>query len=284
MLAFNYKKNILRISEHVGPGKLSRKEDLDADVLVNMELLFSSEEVMIYNEFKDSVYLLLPNYIIDLEQPEEVIFKNINKSTRRNINKAMKSGSFKFVEHKCPTDEQIEAFSLFYNKFAKEVNIKKCDKRKLRSIRDKGALIITYITDEKDKVLCSHAHFCNNYQSFGIYSAIYRYGKGDSYTGQLVGRANKFLDWNNILNAKKRGCKWYNFGGKITNPDDEKGQNVNRYKGSFGSVNGFDLRIYTANSLLGKLFLFALHIYFKRKRRLEYAYTKKVLYRNSNTN
>lgn len=284
MLAFSYKKSILKITEHVGPEISVEKVDPDADVLVNMELLFSSDDLMVYNKFENSVYLLLPNYIIDLEQPEEVIFKNINKSTRRNINKAMKSETFKFIEHKCPTDEQIDAFSLFYNKFAKEVNIKKCDKRKLKSIRDKGALIITYITDETDEVLCSHAHFCNNYQSFGIYSAIYRYGKGDSYTGQLVGRANKLLDWKNILNAKKRGCKWYNFGGKITNPNDAKGQNVNRYKSSFGSVNGYDLRIYTANSFYGKLFLLALHFYFKRKRSLEYAYTKQILYRTSDTN
>lgn len=277
MLIYNYKKNILNISEIVGPGRSNIQVGSDTDVLVNMELLLSPDELSLYNNSKESIYLLLPNYIIDLELPEEILFKNINKSTRRNINKAMKNGEFKFVENSNPTDEQIEAFSVFYNKFAKEVNIKKCDKGKLKSIRDNGALVITFISDRMGEVLCSHAHFYNNLQSFGMYSAVYRYRKGDSQKGQLVGRANKLLEWNNILSAKKRGCKWYNFGGIITNPKDLKGQNVNRYKDSFGTVKGYDLRVYSAKSNYGKMFLFALRLYYKQKRKLEYSFTKKLL-------
>ncbi len=273
MLTFNYKIGFLNVMERVGKGSAPNLMKSRMQVSLNMKLFTSDEDLDNFVKPKGSVCLLLPNYLIDLRQSEEIIFSNMSRSTRRNIRKAINNEEFILTELENPTDEEIGKFSEFYNEFAKEINIKRCNIRKLKAIRDKEALVISYITNQDHQVLCAHAYLINTKQAYGIYSVLRRYKKGDSKNGQIIGRANKYLDWKNIQSAKKRGCSWYNFGGKIFGENNEQGRNVNQYKKSFGSVNGYDVRIYNANGIRGKLFLLILHFYYKWRRKEEYAFT-----------
>ncbi len=273
MLTFNYKIGFLSVTERVGKGNASYLMEPKTHISLNMKLFTSNEDLDDFVKPMDSVCLLIPNYLIDLRQPEERIFSNMSRSTRRNIRKAINNDEFILTELENPTDGQIMQFGEFYNEFAKEINIKRCNVEKLKAIRDKGALVISFITNHDHQVLCAHAYLVNTKQAYGIYSVLRRYKKGDSINGQIIGRANKYLDWKNIQSAKRRGCSWYNFGGKIFGEEDEKGKNVNQYKKSFGSINGYDVRIYRANGIRGKIFLLMLHFYYKWRRRHEYAFT-----------
>ncbi len=272
MLTFNYKIGFLNVVEWIGKGSAPYVMKPNMQVLLNMKLFTSDKELDHFVRPKGSVCLLLPNYLIDLRQSEEMILSNMSRSTRRNIRKAINNEEFILTELKNPTDEEIGKFGEFYNEFANEINIKKCNIGKLKAIRDKGALVISHITNRDDQVLCAHAYLINTKQAYGIYSVLRRYKRGDSQNSQIIGRANKYLDWKNIQSAKKRGCNWYNFGGKLFG-EKEQGKNVNQYKKSFGSVNGYDVRIYKANGIRGKLFLLILHFYYKWRRKEEYAFT-----------
>ncbi|RWR07864.1 hypothetical protein QNH23_11200 [Siminovitchia fortis] len=277
MLTFTYKVGLFNVTERVGKAGSSHFMEHETHVSLDMRLFITEDDVAEFVKPKNSVCLLMPNYIIDLRQTEEQIFKNISRSTRRNIRKAMNQDHFNFIEHENPTNEQVIKFSELYDEFAREINIKKCNVRKLKAIRDKGALVISYITNQNNQVLCAHAYLMNTRQAYGIYSVLRSYKKGDSIDGQTIGRANKYLDWRNIQSAKNKGCSWYNFGGKIFEEVDEKGKNVNQYKKSFGSISGYDLRVYKANGTVGKLFLLLLHFYYKWRRSHEYAFTFETL-------
>ncbi|WP_144462023.1 aminoacyltransferase [Siminovitchia fortis] len=276
MLTFTYKVGLFNVTERVGKAGSSHFMEPETHVSLDMRLFTTEDDVAEFVKPKNSVCLLMPNYIIDLRQTEEQIFKNISRSTRRNIRKAMNQDHFNFIELENPTNEQIIKFSELYDEFAREINIKKCNVRKLKAIRDKGALVISYITNQNNQVLCAHAYLMNTRQAYGIYSVL-SHKKGDPIDGQTIGRANKYLDWRNIQSAKSKGCSWYNFGGKIFEEVDEKGKNVNQYKKSFGSISGYDLRVYKANGTVGKLFLLLLHFYYKWRRRYEYAFTFETL-------
>lgn len=55
---------------------------------------------------------------------------------------------------------------------------------------------------------------------------------------------------------------------------NKKGMGVNDYKLSFGAKTGYDFRIYSPKSILGKAFIFLLDIYFRKKRNLECIYQR----------
>lgn len=277
MVTFTYKKTLFEITEKVDEVSVFESAITKPDVLLEMCLLLEKEEVNKVKRQKGAVSLLLPSYVVDLRCAEEEIFQNIHRSTRRNIKKAIADPSLKYAELTNPSDDDIAEFSNFYDVFAKEVGIKKCDTGKLIAIRDQGSLVITSVLDENNRMLCAHAHLYNKKQAYGIYSALVRGSDEEKVDGQTVGKANKYLDWKNIKNAKERGCSWYNFGGKIVDPDDEKGKNVNEYKAAFGSKIAYDFRVYSPRSLLGKAFVLLIHFYYKWKRKHEYAFTNEVL-------
>lgn len=132
----------------------------------------------------------------------------------------MRDEEFTFVELPSPSDSQIKEFCAIYDQFARRVNIKDCDFQKLKSIRDQGALVISYIKDKNNQIICTHARLWNKRQYYGVYSALNSSISKESVNGQHIGRANKLLDWTNILRAKQRGCTWYNFGGQILDPNE----------------------------------------------------------------
>ncbi|MDI4635981.1 MULTISPECIES: hypothetical protein [Halomonadaceae] len=275
MSRFTYKRGFVEITE------VMDDEDClvssGADVFLTLDLLLKKEEATRKPREKGCVCLLMPSYVIDLRLGEDEIFGKIHRSTRRNIIKANKKGEVVYNRITNPSDSDIIIFCEFYNRFAKEVGIKRCAVGKLKAIRDQGELLLTSVSDKSGRILCSHAHLINGKQAYGIYSALLRSMGEEKVNGQLIGMANKYLDWKNIVYAKKWGCDWYNFGGKILDPKDAKGQGVNDYKIAFGSQEAYDFRVYTSRSLLGKAFIFLLHYYYRKKRYIEYGLTKEVL-------
>jgi hypothetical protein len=280
VLKFTYKKGLVEITEIVGGEDLAAElSNTDTDIVLKMNLLLEREEArrVARCQSRPRVCLLLPSYVIDLTDSEEGIFRKINKSTRRNINKAIKRDDLRYVERTNPSDADILEFGKLYDQFASEVGIKKCDVEKLKSIRDQGGLTIASVLNKTDTILCAHAYLIDNRQAYGMYSVLLRSLNEEGVDGQLIGMANKYLDWRNIKKAKGRGCKWYNFGGKIMDPSDKKGEAVNQYKLAFGSSVAYDFRVYSSKSLLGNVFVILLHFYYIWKRKHEYAFTREVL-------
>ncbi|MDQ1144593.1 lipid II:glycine glycyltransferase (peptidoglycan interpeptide bridge formation enzyme) [Bacillus sp. SORGH_AS 510] len=271
MLSLNYKRSIFQICEEIGTGTIGTQK-MKPDIIIRFELLFSPLENSKLNKKKFSFRLLIPNYLIDLEEDENLIYSKIHKNTRYKINRAMNRDELLYFERSNPSDTEIEEFKLFFNPFAKERNIRSCDENKLKALRDQGALIISFITDKNGNVLCYHVYQKEEQQGYLIYSASTRYNIEDSGFRNLIGRANRYLHWKDILSFKEKGCKWYNFGGKILNKEDNEGQNVNQFKLEFGPVTGFDSRIFYSNSLLGKVGLIPLFI--KWRNSSEYKFSK----------
>lgn len=277
MLIFNYKRGIFSIREDVGTGNVMIKNS-KTDIVLHFELLFSPIMSPDITKGNFSFRLLIPNYLINLEEEESVIFSRIHSNTRYKINRAMKRDELHYYEKTCPTDLDIEQFSLFYNPFAKERNIRLCDKNKLIALRDQQALILSYITDKDGQLLCYHVYQKDDTQGYLIYSASRRNDNTDTSYRNLIGRANRYLHWRDIQSFKKKGCKWYNFGGKVLNKDDIGGQNVNNFKLEFGPSNGYDSRSFYSKSLKGKIGLFFLHLKWRKKH--EYKFTKNLYSKN----
>ena len=123
MYSLNYKRSIFKIREEIGPGELEN-ENIKPDVIVRFELLFSPPLFSELHHEKFAFRLLLPNYLVNLDEEESVIFKKIHKNTRYKISRAMNRDDLQYYELTNPTDLEIEEFRLFFNPFAKERNIR----------------------------------------------------------------------------------------------------------------------------------------------------------------
>ena len=147
--------------------------------------------------------------------------------------------------------------------FAKEKKIAPCNKEKLVAIRDHNSLIMTYVVDEQNNFLCAGMLLVDRdyNQLYGLYGASTRLLQTASTDRRLIARANKYLHWKEIQSAKNRGMNWYNFGGEVTRKED---QGVNDFKKMFGTVGGYDRRIYVPKSMLGRVCVALLYRKWKR--------------------
>ncbi|MFD1020905.1 hypothetical protein [Thalassobacillus hwangdonensis] len=261
MLTYSYYRNAVKITERMGSGVAPNKGR--TDLLMDMELLLSPIDKHKFVTKKKGICIVIPNYLIDLTNEEEEIYQNIKKNTKYKINRARNRDELNLVNLTAPSDNQIEAFTAFYNPFAKERDLRGCDEGKLKAIRDQGSLVMTYVTDQESRVLCYHVYQTDQHQAYLIYSASRRYANEENLDRNMIGRANRYLHWEDMRLFKSLGCAWYNFGGKVLNPDDKGGQNVNRFKLEFGTVEGYDARRYTSCSLLGKVVMFLFYMKWK---------------------
>ncbi|PLR73530.1 hypothetical protein [Bacillus sp. UMB0728] len=273
MFSIQYKRSFFSIREDIGVPPYNINIG-NADIYLQQELLLSEPTKADTNLLKGSFRLVVPNYLINLEEEEEGIFQRIHKNTRYKIKRAMNRDELTYIELTHPKNEEIEKFSEFFNPFAKERNIRLCDVSKLMAIRDQRSLVISYVVSKNNQVLCYHVHHKEEEQGYLIYSASKRYEKSDSLERNLIGRANRYLHWKDILSFKEKGCKWYNFSGKVLNERDQGGQNVNKFKEEYGPTVGYDSRTFYATSIVGRIGLFFL--YLKWKSSAEYKFTKET--------
>lgn len=168
-----------------------------------------------------------------------------------------------------PSDVKLQQFSDFFNSFAREKNLPPCNFDKLKSVRDIKALVMTYVTDNNNKILCASIFIVDqvNKQLYWLYGASDRLTRTTKEEQALVGRANKLLHWKGIESAIERGMNWYNFGGEVIRKGDE---GVNDFKRRIGTMNGNDKFIYIPKTMLGRLCV--TYLYYRWKKNYQFHY------------
>ncbi|MFK2825933.1 peptidoglycan bridge formation glycyltransferase FemA/FemB family protein [Bacillus sp. B190/17] len=200
--------------------------------------------------------------VIDLRKQEDDIFHDFHKNTRYKINRAIREGlTYDEINH--PSDQEIQEFAQFFNKFARAKKILPCLPDKIKSLRDKNAFTITMVKYE-NKPLCCHGYIFDGQRSIMLYSASLRTGK-DSSERNLIGRANRLLHWKSILSFKEKGGTWYDFCGLSLDPNDKEGQGINQFKKGFGGFEADEFKSYRGRTLLGKLVIVYSHLKWKNK-------------------
>lgn len=262
------------ITEIIGNDIFYNVAEIDTDLLLRKYLLFSPQDIADINMSGDSLCLLTPHYLVDLQGPEYEILKRMDKAARTDLSKAERH-SFEYIRYHSPTDKRIEEFCSFYNQFADWEKLKeKCDTKKLLAIRDKGALTLTYIKSKDGEVLCGHAYFNADQQAIGLYTPVKPYKTEDK---NYIERASEYLHWSNILYCKEKGFHWYELAEQILDSSNKVANRRNEFYQAFGPTIAYYCNIYNPETLLGKNYMVFLKRHIKKKKNAEYTYTQQIL-------
>lgn len=163
---------------------------------------------------------------IDLNQTEEALLASFSKSTKYQINRARRENLQFIIEN------DTDAFIAFYNEFA----------------RMKGQQLITNkiyfqhpecfrITKAvfEDEILVMHSYLLDRTNK------LVRIHLGGSHFRErndksLIGRANRFLLFEDMLYFKKEGFAIFDMGGYGVNTANEEILRINAFKDEFGGV------------------------------------------------
>lgn len=104
---------------------------------------------------------------------------------------------------------------------------------RLKSYADAGVLNISHVKSIKGDSLNWRAYYYNENRVFPLLSGLMRSSTDTSYN-QMLGRANRYHCWQDILQFKKLGVLLYDFAGLYTDTTNQKLLNINRFKEGFG--------------------------------------------------
>lgn len=264
MVEVCYKRGLVKMMDIYGSTK--KVSSKNVDVMITSKVLFPNEKPDKILSNKQFIHSFGKTLIIDLDQPENDIFANIHKNARYKINRASKRDPIYYHERKQPTDDEINDFIQFFDQFAKHKKLPKGNTERLQRLRDQEALIISYMTDEEGNVLCYHAYVnTGNYCSL-LFSASARFE--NSTIRNMIGRANRYLHWQDIKSFRNMGHKWFDFGGLFVETLGDEEEHINRFKREFGGKEvDVDKRIYPL-TLVGRVT--ALIFWLKMRKRPEF--------------
>lgn len=203
---------------------------------------------------------------IDLHKSEEELRKEMNRTTRYQINKGSRDNlTIKVISD--PDLNDIKEYAAFFDPFAKEKKIKQCRLDKLQSAALNKMLVITYVHHKDGRKLAGHAYITNQKRALMFYSCSGRFANSD-IPGICVSRANRYLHWQNILYFKNLGYEIYDFMGLTIDPDNIAQQNINKFKRGFGGIETVEYQSFIPQNLKGKLLIVLLKFLWRNQMEL----------------
>ena len=164
--------------------------------------------------------------LIDLQQDEDALLAAMSKNMRAQLRKA-EAGLTLEIETK-PQD-----FLTFYNAFARGKGLEELSERDLD--RPDGTLAL-YRVSLDGKVLTQHAYLLDPQESRArfLYGGSARLEEGADTN--LLGRANRWAHWQEMLAFREQGVKTFDFGGYAWQTKDPAKQGINQFKEAFGGT------------------------------------------------
>lgn len=208
-------------------------------------------------EFDEEYTLLL-----DLQQEPNKIWENIKRENRYKIRKAMEKDELVYEYLNKINLEILKNFSDFHYQFTLQQGLKKLSNleiERLTSYANTGVLHLSRVTSKDGKTLVWRAYYYNKNRVINLHSASLKNYLEPSYN-QMIGRANRYHCWQDILKFKNLGALQYDFGGLYVNTANQHLLNINQFKEEFAGevVRNFNWR--QGVTLKGKLFLQLRHL------------------------
>jgi hypothetical protein len=161
---------------------------------------------------------------IDLAREEDVVLSEMQKNVRYKIRRAEKDG----LSWEIGVDPK--SFADFHEAFAHKRGIEGVDISRLYSFGE--ALVLSRVV-MGSQVLAQHAHLVDAAESRArmLYSSSARF---DGVDASLVGRANCWCHWKEMVHFRGLGIRTYDLGGYAANATNSTLEGINEFKLGFG--------------------------------------------------
>jgi hypothetical protein len=186
-------------------------------------------------------------YVVDLAQAAEQLRARLNDDTAYKVRRARDRD--KIMCECCDATDPVvlDRFEEMYDQFATTKGLAPLDRGRIDSMAAAGVLDLSVAKDPQGNALVYHANYRDDSRARELYlPSLYRQ-LSDSAARNLIGRANRYLIWSNMLRYKNEGLKCYDFGGWYPGTTDQARLKINEFKRGFG---GEVLREYECEQIL----------------------------------
>jgi hypothetical protein len=196
-----------------------------------------------------------PTLLIDLTRTCDALLADMRKDTRYEIRRAEEKDRITYQRLGSSDGATLLRFYDAYDRFAALKNLAPADRRALTAYAHGGILDLSTVTSPDGVVLVWHAYIRHQSRARLLHSASTLRETADKQARALLGRANRFHHWQDMLRFKQAGYREYDLGGWAKDPPNEELRQVNRFKESFGGRVADEYNSVVGRTIKGRLVL-----------------------------
>lgn len=192
--------------------------------------------------------------ILDLTKEQNELWECIGKNTKYKIRRSEKEQTV-YEFWNTNNFDILKEFSDFYDEFALQKGLPKLNRSRLINFMNAGSLVLSWSKSRDSVPLVWHAYYYSKTCSFLLYTASLFRSSTDTYYRNMLGRANRYHHWQDILRFKELGISVYDFGGWYAGNKDQEKININKFKEEFGGEIVRNFNCAQGITMKGKLYL-----------------------------
>ena len=171
--------------------------------------------------------------ILDLTNSPQILLSKMHPNARYAIRRAEKD-RFQYQYWSANDSNQLAEFYRFYDEFAATKGLPIADRQRLNAFANAGLLDLSCAADHHGMELVWHAHYRGHNRVRLIHSASLRKPAVEPSIRALIGRANCYQTWKDLLRFQQEGISIYDLGGWYAGLEDREKLGINRFKANFG--------------------------------------------------
>jgi hypothetical protein len=172
--------------------------------------------------------------LIDLRKDADALMGGIAPNTRYEIRRAEQKDGVRGTRWDTSSEAALREFCDAFNAFADQKGQPRVDLKRLGLLAAGGILQITRAAAADDVPLVWHAYLCVGERTRLLHSCSHHRDSDDSAVRGLIGRANRYLHWSDLLQFKEAGYALYDLGGWHQAGTDPELVRINQFKERFG--------------------------------------------------
>jgi Acetyltransferase (GNAT) domain len=169
--------------------------------------------------------------VTDLAVEEGAISDKFGKDCRYKIRRAESKDGL-HMEFITEPESRLDEFVTFFDAFASQKSLATCDRQWLIAACNARQLVLSSASRDGE-ALVWHAHVLSGKTAGLQYSGSCFRNRDNDYRA-LVGRANRWLHWQDMLRLKALGISRYDWGGLFEDESTPEHSGVNNFKRDFG--------------------------------------------------
>jgi hypothetical protein len=181
----------------------------------------------------DARTLPLHSLRTDLAAPPEAIAARFEESCGRQIRRAERQDGLRYELFAAPADE-LQQFAAFYDVFARRKGLWLADRHWLTRAAAAHQLALSCVSSGGERIVW-HAHIRAR-RTVQLTHSVSQFRDVNGEQRSMIGRANRWLHWHDMLAFKSEGAVHYDWGGMFVDESTPECAGINRFKRAFGGT------------------------------------------------
>jgi lipid II:glycine glycyltransferase (peptidoglycan interpeptide bridge formation enzyme) len=207
--------------------------------------------------------------VLDLSLSTQELLSKMNRATRYQIRRASEKDRLVYEFSNSGHVDMATKFADHFDRCAGLKNLAKASRKRLFILARIGALDVSFVCDNRGEILAATSYIMTPGRARVLYTGAAFRATTDHTRRTVIGRANRYLYWRDILRFKEAGVRIFDFGGYYTGSEDQEKLRVNSFKEGFGGQVLQEYNCRKAVTLKGKAALWAIqgraHWYLRKR-------------------